>query len=92
MNSEMLDVTARLHHANGGLNFSLEVFGNQLAEREGYRENKGLEAIRFYLMGKHGWLPMHVNSMSLDDLRFAMSEEMSGWTLPAEARRSYPMS
>lgn len=91
MSGDMFDVTAKLHHATGGLNFSLEVFGNHVAEREGYQENKGLDAIRFYLMEKHGWLPMQVNSMSMDDLRFAMSEEMFGWTLPTEARRSYPL-
>ncbi|KKC24963.1 hypothetical protein WP12_16735 [Sphingomonas sp. SRS2] len=86
----MSDATARLHHATGGLNFHLEMFGNELAKREGYREYKAMDAIHFYLMTKHGWLPRDIRSMSFDDLRFALGEEMAGWTLPHNLRNSYP--
>jgi hypothetical protein len=37
-------------------------------------------------MQKHHWLPREVNAMSYDDLNFAMSEELAGWTLPKSAR------
>lgn len=65
--------------------YHLEVFGDHLAKREGYRAHEGLEAIQYFLMCKHGWLPSKVRALSWDDLRFAMAEEMAGWTLPKEA-------
>ncbi len=66
--------------------FCLDVFGDYLAEREGYKELEGIEAIHFYLVTKHHWLPAQVRSMSYVDMRFVLSEEMSGWTLPKDAR------
>lgn len=84
------EALARLHHVQGALLFNLEVFGDHLAEREGYKEHEGIEAIRFYLMGKYGWLPSQVRSLSAEDIRFAIEEEFSGWTLPVDLRHIYP--
>ena len=81
---------ANVRYVDGALNFHLSVFGDALAKREGYKENKGLDALRYYLMRKHDWLPRDVKAMSIDDLRFALSEEMHGWTLPKAARHAYP--
>jgi hypothetical protein len=67
------------------MDYSLEVFGDHLAEREGYKAHKGLEAICFYLVQKFRWLPRDVKSMSKEDIHFVMAEEMSGWRLPKEA-------
>ncbi|ARR57208.1 hypothetical protein HY78_15650 [Rhizorhabdus wittichii DC-6] len=86
----MNEATARVHHTTGALNFCLEMFGNELAKREGYREYKAMDAIYFYLMMKHGWLPRDVRSMSFEDLRFALGEEMHGWALPKHLRNVYP--
>lgn len=82
---EMNEIRRRSHEAQGGLNYFLEVFGDHLAVRQGYKAHDGLEAVRFYLMEKYRWLPREVNSMSMDDLRFALAEELSGWSVPAEA-------
>ncbi|KJY81309.1 hypothetical protein TW74_02755 [Vibrio nigripulchritudo] len=79
-----------MHAIQGELSFSLELFGDYIAEREGYKENDGLEAIHFYVVNKFHWLPSVVQSMSHDDLRFVLSEEMSGWTLPKDARNLEP--
>ncbi|MBO6892854.1 MAG: hypothetical protein JJ866_13005 [Roseibium sp.] len=79
------EATYRLERVNADLNFGLVVFGDRLAQREGYKEHKGVEAIQFYLVQKHNWLPSQVKAMSPEDLRFCVAEEMSGWTLPAEA-------
>lgn len=75
----------RLHEALGNLAYSLTVFGDTLAEREGYRSVDGIDAVHLYLVRKHNWLPKDVRSMSFEDLRFVLSEEMQGWTLPPEA-------
>ncbi len=76
-----------LHQANAGLTYALDVFGDQLAKREKYKSGlHGLEAVRYYLMQKHHWLPRDVQTMSDADLEFAMREELAGWTLPKAAR------
>jgi len=66
------------------LNYNLIRFGDDLAEREGYREHKGLDALHFYLIQQHHWLPSQVKSLNHDDLRFLLAEEMHGWTLLVE--------
>jgi hypothetical protein len=70
----------------GNLAYFLELFGNFLAEREGYKELDGMEAIYYYLVCKFRWMPKDVRSMSFDDIRFLLSEEMVGWTAPPESR------
>lgn len=81
--NEMNEARKRRYQADGSLNYFLEIFGDHIAEREGYRAYDGLEAIYFYLVQKHNWLPRDVRSMSLEDLRFVLSEEMDGWSVPA---------
>ena len=71
--------------SEGHLNYFLDVFGDHIAQREGYRHLSGMEAIHFYLVHKFGWLPRDVKSMSLEDVRFVLSQEMDGWTAPEEA-------
>lgn len=82
---ELFEIDKNLFHAEADLKYSLARFGDHIAKREGYRENKGLDAIHFYLIQKHGWTPAAVIAMRDEHLRFALSEEMSGWTLPQEA-------
>lgn len=74
------------HVYGGKLTYSLEVFGDSLAEKHGYDGLSGLDAVRYYLMQKHHWLPRDLHSMSHDDLRFALTQELAGWTLPAAER------
>lgn len=76
----------RLHKAHGELNYMLDVFGNTLAEQQGYKDIDGMEAVYLYLINKHHWLPRDVRSMTPDDLRLALHQEMQGWTAPAAAR------
>jgi hypothetical protein len=91
MSTEMNQARANIHAAQGSLNYSLEIFGDELAKREGYKAHDGLEAIQYYLMQKHGWLPRDLKTMSLEDLRFALAEELHGWTLPKNARGHYKL-
>ena len=85
MTSEKYQNLKKLHDAQGGLDYCLCVFGDVLAKREGYAGLDGIDAIHFYLIHKFAWLPRDVRSMSYDDLRFVLSEELTGWTLPPEA-------
>ena len=87
MSQQLNETRLRLHSAQGHLNYSLEMFGDDLAKREGYRGHTGIEAIQFYLVHKFGWLPGDVRAMSLEDVRFVMTEEMEGWTMPKDAPR-----
>ncbi len=72
--------------AQGNLAYYLELFGNFLAEREGYKQLDGMEAIYFYIVQKYHWMPKDVRSMNFDDIRFLLSEEMVDWTAPPESR------
>jgi hypothetical protein len=78
--------TYNIEVISGKMNYHLHVFGDFIAGREGYKEHSGIDAIHFFLIQKYNWLPSQVKSMSMDDLRFLMEEEMSGWTIPENAR------
>ncbi|MBH1555824.1 hypothetical protein I5U56_06520 [Stenotrophomonas maltophilia] len=66
--------------------YALEVFGDSLKKSQGWKNDlTGLDAVHYYLVQKHHWLPSVVRAMSLEDLRFALTEEMHGWKLPKDA-------
>ncbi|RWB93094.1 MAG: hypothetical protein EOQ57_34955 [Mesorhizobium sp.] len=79
-------VLQQLKNAEAGLSYGLHVFGDHIAKREKYRSIDGIQAVHFYLMQKYHWLPAVVRSMSDEDLRFCLTEEMDGWVLPGDAR------
>lgn len=85
MFAERMANLKRLHTAQGSLNYLLEVFGFTLAEQQGYKDIDGMEAVYLYLINKHHWLPRDVRSMTPDDLRLALHQEMQGWTVPQDA-------
>jgi len=60
----------------------LELFGDEIASREKYKELAGMNAIHFYLIQKYRWLPSQVKSMSRDDILLVLSQEISGWSPP----------
>jgi len=65
----------QIREMEGESNYYLERYGDHIAEREGYRGINGMEAIHFYLIHKFGWLPRDVKSMSLEDVKFVLSQE-----------------
>jgi len=81
MNSEINEARERFHDANGKLNYFLELFGDKLAKDQGYKDVDGFEAIYLYLIKTYNWTPAYVKSMNLDDVRFVLSKEMSGFTV-----------
>lgn len=86
MDKERYAIAFQLHTAQGGLAYMLDVFGDTLAKREGYKSLQGMDAIHFYLVHKFRWLPREVRSMSAEDIRFVLAEEMDGWSAPKAAR------
>jgi hypothetical protein len=85
MDEEGYSIRHRLHSATGNLNYVLDCFGDELAKRRGYKDLDGIEAIWFYLIEIHHWLPSQVKAMHPDDIRFLLSQEMHHWTLPKTA-------
>jgi hypothetical protein len=79
--------TRRLREVEGQQAFYLDLFGDFIAQQEGYKSHKGVDALHYYLVQKHHWLPRDVRSLSWDDLHFLFDEEMSGWTVPSEFRK-----
>lgn len=77
----------RLHEAQGAMAYSLDVFGDEIARRQGYKDSSlvGMEAVHFYLIHKFNWLPSQVRSMKAEDILFVLTEEMHGWTYPKDA-------
>lgn len=84
--NDKYEVLRRLHQAEGNLSYTLSVFGDYLSEKYGYKDLYNMDAIYFHIVKTHNWLPRDVRSMTPEDLRLILSQEMAGWTLPAEAR------
>ncbi len=49
--------------------------GDSLAQREGYEQVSGLEAVWYYLIQKYHWQPKKVREMRLNDIYFCLKEE-----------------
>jgi len=71
-NEEYMEQSARL---NSSITKNLFSIGDKIAKRENYHNISGLEAVHYYLIQKHNWLPSQVKSMSLEDLSFCLSDE-----------------
>lgn len=85
---KLYKATRQVRMFNGELHFHLDVFGDHLAKKYQYKEHSGIDAVWYFLVEKHHWTPATVRALNTDDLRFLLAEEMSGWTLPAEAMQA----
>jgi len=74
-----------LHELAAKSTYNLEIFGDFVAKREKYKIHTGMDALHYYLVQKHHWLPSQVKALNRDDLRFLLAEEMSDWTVPQKA-------
>lgn len=84
--TELNQARKSLLHSEADLAYCLELFGDHLATKHGYSGLDGFDAIRYYLMQKHHWLPRDLAALSHNDMRLALHAEMKGWTLPQAAR------
>ncbi len=75
----------KLHEAEGSLMFSIDCFGDYIANREKYNSLDGIDAVYYYLVQKYNWLPAQVRALNFEDLSFLLKEEMHNWTLPQKA-------
>jgi len=55
----------------------LKEYGDRLAEHLGYRSHKGLDAVHYYLICKHGWPPARVRELTAEDLEFLVREDVA---------------
>ena len=83
---ELYESTRRLLLTEAELTYHLHVFGDSLAGREGFPYLTGIEAVHFLLIKKYSWLPRDVKSLSAEDMRLALADEMENWSLPVEAK------
>lgn len=83
MSDELNESRKRLHAAIGELDYHLELFGDFLAKKEKIPLD-GMDAIHFFLVQKHNWLPRDVRSMSGEDIRLVLANEMKGWTVKSK--------
>lgn len=88
MSKQRYETLKKLHESEGNLAYALAVFGDTIAKREKYKDVGliGMDAVHFYLVHKFHWLPKDVRAMTAEDIRFVLSEEMAGWTMPKDAR------
>lgn len=87
MNKEHYRVRWNLQRETAKLIYSLECFGDHLAQEHGYPSGvDGFDAVYLYLCQKHNWTIAQCRSMDKEDIRLALSQEMKGWILPPEAR------
>ena len=76
----------QLRHAEAQLAYLLDVFGDHLAAKGLVPSDlSDMPAVDYYLVRKFNWTPGQVRSMSIEDKRFALTEEMKGFGLPKEA-------
>jgi hypothetical protein len=85
MPSKRYGIMKDLHEAEGKAMYHIACFGDHIAKREGYKSVDGLDAVHYYLVQKHNWLPAQARALNVEDLQFLLHEEMQGWTLPPEA-------
>jgi len=86
--SEKIRATKDLRHVEADMHVALDIFGDELAKRYKYKEHDGIDAVHFWIIERHHWMPSVVRAMNSEDLRFLLEEEMSGWTWPKEALRA----
>ncbi|MEW4338468.1 hypothetical protein [Chromobacterium vaccinii] len=80
------EVRLSICRSEGELNYFLIAFGDHIAEREGYKNLDGLDAIQHYLIHKFHWLPRDVRAMTHEDMRLVLSQELEGHVFPPEVR------
>ena len=56
--------------------FALARLGDHLAALNGYKEPKGLDAVYYYLVQKHDWLPSQVRCLDTNELNFLLDSEL----------------
>jgi len=62
--------------------WEIEIFGEELNEKNKWKLKSGRDAISLYLVNKHGWTIEHCQSLSDEVLRITLADEMKSWKRP----------
>jgi hypothetical protein len=76
------------HLCSAYSNYHLELFGDHIAASHKYKVN-GTKALHLYLLKRFNWMPEKVESMTPEQIRFVLQDEMAEWTVPQSAQFSY---
>lgn len=74
-----------LHEAIAKQKFHVSLWGDEVAEREGY-DVDGYDAVAVYLFRTHGLMPGYVEILRTETVLLMLSKEMKDWTVPAKFR------
>lgn len=61
---------------------TINIYGEDLKEKNGWNVSNGRDAITVYLVNKHGWTVEHARSLSYESLKFALTEELKSFAPP----------
>ncbi len=76
-----------VHQQAAEVAYITECFGDQLAATGKVPSDlRGREAIDYYLISTHSWLPAQVRALSWEEIQAVLHAELSGWTLSRDAR------
>ena len=72
LENEMSEAHGKVQEFSMKKLFSL---AGKIVKREKYKNVSGMDAIHYYLIQKHNWLPSQVKTMSAEDLALCLEEE-----------------
>lgn len=82
MKTEMEYLTsAKLAMNDAKLSILLEAFGEHLAQQQGLKDVRGMDAIHLYLMNKYHWQLSYLRTLNNKYLEDVLTQEMQGWSL-----------
>lgn len=82
MTTTLNEARKSLHTSKAHTKFHLFLWGEEEAGRRGWRGLDGWEAVQLYLQKEHGLMPAQIQAMDADYVRFLLTEELTGWTIP----------
>jgi len=62
----------------------LDIFGEELNQKNNWGFSNAREAIAFHLVKKFGWTIDYCHNLKDDDLHVLLREDMRGWKIPNE--------
>lgn len=76
--SQRSENNRRLRTTEGELQHLIDMFGDELASRYGFKKHRGIQAVWWFLIEKYKWTPATVRALNHEDLAFLLEEERSG--------------
>jgi hypothetical protein len=64
--------------------WELDIYSEELKEKNKWPVKNGRDAISLYLVKKHGWTIEHCRSLSDEVLRLTLADELNSWKPPKQ--------